>query len=106
MLRVFYFTDINMDGQTPQDDQKPQDPDTDAVTQDNSFYSDDVRAEALASDDADSDLLKEDKEIPVTSGDMEIGDLDNDAEEGRGSSESYDEEDVPGGADVNDTDAD
>jgi hypothetical protein len=96
-----------MDANKSQDDQNAaDDAGTDAVTQDNSFYSDDVRAEALATDDADDDLLKEDKETPVTTGDMEIGDLDDDAEEGRGGPDSYDEEDVPGGEDVNDTDAD
>jgi len=83
---MFYFTAINtnMDDQKPQDDQQQDDqqqntqnaqatPDTDTVTQDNSFYSDDVRAEALADDKVDADLLKEDKEEPVTSGEMEIG---------------------------------
>lgn len=63
------------------------------------FYSDDVQAQAIAENDKDDDLLVEDEEIPVTSGEMEIGDLDSDSEAGQGSEESFDEETVPGGED-------
>lgn len=67
------------------------------------YYSDDVQAEAQAETGFVNDTLEETKEIPVTSGDMQIGDLDavsrNDAA-GRGSDESYDEEDMPGGDNV------
>ena len=73
----------------------------DQSMQSNAFYSDDVQAAALADNNMNDDLLIEDKETPVTSGNMQIGDLDIDAEVGRGSENSYDEETVPGGEDVN-----
>jgi len=63
------------------------------------FYADDVKAEAIADNKEDPDTLVEDEDLPVTSGDMEIGDLDHDAELGQGGEDSYDEESVPGGED-------
>ncbi|MEI7579281.1 MAG: hypothetical protein WCJ58_04550 [bacterium] len=72
----------------------------DQPKQDNRFYADDVEAEAIADNNEDPSQLKEIKEIPVTSGEMEIGDLDKDAEEGQGSEDSYDEEAVPAGDNV------
>lgn len=64
------------------------------------FYSDDVQAAALADNNMDPDQLREDKEPPVTSGDMEIGDLDDDEMLGSGGEDSYDEESVPAGDNV------
>lgn len=70
-------------------------------TQNGGFYSDDVQAAALADNNLDPDLLEEKEEIPVTSGNMEIGDLDNDDEVVDGDPEgSYDEESVPAGDNV------
>ena len=40
------------------------------------YYSDDVEAAVTADENLDPDKLKVEKEIPVTSGEMEIGDLD------------------------------
>lgn len=64
------------------------------------FYSNDVQAAAMADNKMNSDDFSEEEEIPVTSGDMKIGDLDDDAMEGRGGEESYDEESVPAGDNV------
>jgi hypothetical protein len=76
--------------------------DDDKQTNDNAFYADDVQAQALADNNMDPDTLKVDDDIPVTSGDMKIGDLDLDKEEERGDNESYDEESVPAGDNVSD----
>ena len=65
----------------------------------NDFYADDVQAQAIADNNMDPDTLVEDDDVPVTSGEMEIGDLDQDEELGQGSDVSYDEESVPGGED-------
>ena len=65
----------------------------------NKFIADDVEAQALAENKLDPDTLVEDDDTPVTSGDMEIGDLDHDDELGQGSAQTYDEEAVPGGED-------
>ncbi len=68
------------------------------------FYSDDVQAAALADNNMDPDQFEEKEEIPVTSGNMEIGDLDNDDEISDGNlEESYDEESVPAGDNVVDS---
>lgn len=64
------------------------------------FYSDDVQAAAIADNNMNPDDIEQREEIPVTTGDMEIGDLDDDAMEGRGDEESYDEESVPAGDNV------
>lgn len=67
-----------------------------ATNQDDGFYADDVSAETLAENSQDPEKLKEDQDVPVSSGEMEIGDLDDDAEVEGGSEVSYDEEAVPG----------
>lgn len=67
---------------------------------DDSFYSNDVQAAALADNNMDPDELEVKEEIPVTTGNMEIGDLDDDEMEGQGSELSYDEESVPAGDNV------
>ncbi len=64
------------------------------------FYASDVQAAVMADNNINPDEMSEKEEIPVTTGDMEIGDLDDDAMEGRGSDESYDEESVPAGDNV------
>lgn len=64
------------------------------------FYSDDVQAAAMADNNMDPDDIEQHDETPVTTGDMEIGDLDDDAMEGRGNQDSYDEESVPAGDNV------
>lgn len=69
------------------------------ATQDE-YYSSDVQAAAVADNNMDPDEVEDEDEIPVTTGDMTIGDLDDDAMEGQGSEESYDEEDVPAGDNV------
>lgn len=68
------------------------------------YYADDVQAEALADNKLDPDSLVVNDDLPVTSGDMEIGDLDDDAELGQGGETSYDEEAVPAGDNVVDDD--
>lgn len=67
---------------------------------DDSFYANDVQAAAMADNNMDPDELEVKEEIPVTSGDMKIGDLDDDSMEGQGSELSYDEESVPAGDNV------
>jgi hypothetical protein len=44
------------------------------------FYADDVQAAAIADNNLDPELLKEDDDYPVTSGNMNIGDLDTDSD--------------------------
>lgn len=68
------------------------------------FYSDDVQAAALADNKMDDDLLTQDDDTPVTSGDMEIGDMDTDGDLGQGSEESFDEETVAGSDNATDED--
>jgi len=66
----------------------------------NNFYSDDVNAQATAENAQDpSDLFIKDEE-PVTTGDMEIGDMDSESEVNDESGESYDEESMPGSDNV------
>jgi len=86
-------------------------PDDNKLKPTKDFYSDDVAAQALAENklNADEDLPDEsaeqatDKESPVTSGDMEIGDLDRDDEiKDTKPEESYDEESTPAGDNVSD----
>ena len=62
------------------------------------YYSDDLNAEEFAENGIDPDKLKEDQDLPVTSGDLSIGDLDDDNEP-IDPSESYDEENMAGGED-------
>lgn len=64
------------------------------------YYSSDVQAAALADNNMDPDKIDEQDEDPVTSGNMQIGDLDIDEMEGQGSEFSYDEEAVPSGDNV------
>jgi hypothetical protein len=66
------------------------------------YMADDVQAEADAETGVDSDNLKEQDDLEVTSGEMKIGDLDDDPEEKQGSEDSYDEESVPGSDNVSD----
>lgn len=72
----------------------------DAQSVTDGFYSDDVQAAALADNNLDPDQLEEKEEIPVTSGNMEIGDLDDDEMVEAGGDNSYDEESVPAGDNV------
>jgi len=74
--------------------------DDDPQTSDDSFYSNDVQAAAMADNNMDPDDLEVKEEIPVTTGNMEIGDLDDDDMEGQGGELSYDEESVPAGDNV------
>jgi hypothetical protein len=62
------------------------------------FYADDVSAEEIADNNLDPDKLKEDEDLPVTSGELSIGDLD-DGEEPEDTSASEDEENMAGGED-------
>lgn len=63
----------------------------------NPFYADDVNAQAISDNQQDPDDLDIKDEIPVTTGEMEIGDLDNDGIVNAGDKvDSYDEETVPG----------
>jgi hypothetical protein len=61
------------------------------------FYSDDLNAQVIAENNLDPDTLKEDDEIPVTTGEISLGDLDEEPEEELGTSE--DEENMAGGED-------
>lgn len=74
--------------------------DDNTQSNDDSFYANDVQAAAMADNNMDPDELEVKEEIPVTSGDMKIGDLDDDSMEGQGSELSYDEESVPAGDNV------
>jgi hypothetical protein len=65
---------------------------------DNTFYSDDLNAQVIAENNEDPDLLKVDDDLPVTTGEISLGDLDADEnpdEEGV----SFDEENSAGGED-------
>jgi hypothetical protein len=66
------------------------------------YYADDVQADAVAENDLNPDTLEENDDTEVTSGEMKIGDLDDDAMVGQGSEESYDEEATPAGDNVSD----
>lgn len=68
--------------------------------QNDGFYADDVQAAAIADNNMDPDTLVEDDDTPVTSGEMEIGDMDTNDIVGRGSEDSYDEETVAGSDNV------
>ena len=62
------------------------------------YYSDDVEAAVSADENRDPDKLKEEKEVPVTSGEMELGDLDAVPDSPGGDDALYgsdDEEDDP-----------
>ncbi len=67
------------------------------------YMANDVQAEADAEAGIDPDTLTEDNEDEVTSGEMNIGDMDDNSEEGQGSEESSDEEAVPGSDNVSDS---
>lgn len=67
----------------------------DPSAQTDGFYADDVQAAALADNQMEADLLVEDDDVPVTSGEMVIGDLDAESDE-----VSEDEEAVPGSDNV------
>ena len=73
-------------------------PDVETNVLSGGFYSDDLSAEVIAENGGDPESLKEDEDIPVTSGELSIGDLD-DGEEPEDPSESQDEENVAGGED-------
>jgi len=63
----------------------------------NPFYSDDVNAQAISDNQQDPDDLDIKDEVPVTTGEMEIGDMDDDPMLNTGDDKaSYDEETVPG----------
>lgn len=63
----------------------------------NNYYSDDVNAQAISDNTQNPDNLNIKDEIPVTSQDMEIGDLDKDEMiDNNDSEQSYDEELVAG----------
>jgi len=82
-------------------DQNAQDPENQDPSQEkDGFYSDDVQAAAIADNNLDPDQLKEDDDLEVTSGDLKIGDLDDDEMVGSGDEDSYDEEDTPAGDNV------
>jgi hypothetical protein len=65
--------------------------------QSDDFYSDDLNAQVIAENNLDPDLLKEDGEIPVTTGEISIGDLDEEPIDEFGVSD--DEENMAGGED-------
>jgi hypothetical protein len=67
------------------------------LAQSDDFYSDDLNAQVIAENNLDPALLKEDEDLPITSGELSIGDLDEEPKEEVGSSE--DEENVAGGED-------
>lgn len=67
------------------------------------FYADDVQAEAIAENRGDPESLIEDDDLEVTSSDLNIGDLDDDAMVNeKDDSGSYDEEATPAGDNVTD----
>ncbi len=65
-----------------------------AVEANKDYYSDDVAAEAIAEANLNPDALVEDDEPPVTTGEMELGDLDIDVDD-VDLTASDDEEDDP-----------
>jgi len=78
-----------------QDDLNTDDP----SQSDDGFYADDVQAQAIAENSLDPEELDIDDEDPVTSGNLEIGDLDIDLDDDE---ISFDEEDTPAGDNVYD----
>ncbi len=89
-----------MAGTTTQDD--PDNLLPEEGQQDRTFYSDDVEAAVIAEDTQNDEDLEESvsDQTPVTSGEMEIGDMDRGVENNRGSEESEDEEMVAGSDNV------
>jgi hypothetical protein len=89
-----------MAGTTTQDD--PDNLSSEDEQQDRTFYSDDVEATVVAEDTQNDDDLEESvsDQTPITSGEMEIGDMDRGVENNRGSEESEDEEAVAGSDNV------
>ncbi|KXK25825.1 MAG: hypothetical protein TR69_WS6001001431 [candidate division WS6 bacterium OLB20] len=84
-----------------QDFDETYDEDADPSQEEDGFYADDVQAAAIADNNMDPDELEEDDDLEVTSGEMEIGDLDDDSMVAEGDDdESYDEESVPAGDNV------
>ena len=74
------------------------------LAQSDDFYSDDLNAQAIADNNLNPELIKEDDDLPVTSGELSLGDLDEEPVEEIGISD--DEENMAGGEDniVNDDD--
>jgi hypothetical protein len=56
----------------------------------NNYYSDDVKASAKADDNENPDDWKETAEDPVTTGEMNLGDMDDDMHEKDGTVEDVD----------------
>ena len=67
------------------------------LPQSDDFYSDDLNAQVIAENNQNPDTLKEDEDIPITTGDISIGDLDEEPKEELGTSD--DEENMAGGED-------
>ena len=67
------------------------------LPQSDDFYSDDLNAQVLAENNQNPDTLKEDEDLPVTTGEISIGDLDEEPKEEPGTSD--DEENMAGGED-------
>ena len=76
------------------------------LPQTDDFYSDDLNAQVIAENNQNPDALKEDEDLPVTTGEISIGDLDEEPVEDLGTSD--DEENMAGGEDnvVSSDDAD
>jgi len=67
------------------------------LPQSDDFYSDDLNAQVIAENNQNPDTLKEDEDLPVTTGEISIGDLDEEPKEEPGTSD--DEENMAGGED-------
>jgi hypothetical protein len=67
------------------------------LAQSDDFYSDDLNAQVIAENNLDPDTLKEDEDLSITSGEMSLGDLDEEPKEELGI--SHDEENDAGGED-------
>ena len=67
------------------------------LPQSDDFYSDDLNAQVIAENNQNPSALKEDEDIPVTTGEISIGDLDEEPKEEPGTSD--DEENMAGGED-------
>lgn len=76
------------------------------LAQSDDFYSDDLNAQVIAENNQNPSALKEDEDLPVTTGEISIGDLDEEPKEEPGTSD--DEENMAGGEDnvVSNDDAD
>jgi hypothetical protein len=67
------------------------------LPQSDDFYADDLNAQVIAENNQNPDNLKEDEDLPVTTGEISIGDLDEEPVEEVGTSD--DEENMAGGED-------